>query len=505
MTIKNSKYYFFNVIIFLILFLKIYASCSTGLFEDEAIYWNWSQTIDASYSFTTVAFIRLFIYLFGSSSELIVRLPALLSNLVLIYFIFKTGRLFGATKEIIYLTIITFLSIPFVSIYTGFISPDTFLLTFCVVSVYYLLKSIKYNSTTDWVLSGIFTGLMILSKFTAVIFLIAIIAAVVLIYRRFTKNLMYLITAALVTASPLLIWNILNEPVWFKYYLLTNADKINSGFFELLILFLLSQVSVLMPFGFILIIVLSIVMLRKKNISPELLFLKYISSFLLICFLIFAFSGKIKGNWFFIIYIPVLLMMLSCELRKPTKLIVCAVVVFNFVLLAVINLSSKNIEFISQNNFSRLINKSFSYYWPDHKNNMHNDDNWTDRIIKMKNWKETVNAVESNINQSGIKYDFIACDDFNLCSLLEYYFNRKDDIYLIGDLRFRYINSAEFSKALRGKDALVITYASSGVDMKNKFEYTENLNKIKFNMSEKISKEFKLILGKSFLPGLTSK
>jgi hypothetical protein len=489
----------------MILILKFITSLNTGLFEDEAIYWNWSQTIDASYSLTTVALIKIFTGLFNSSSEIIVRLPALLSNLFIIYFIFKTGHLLNARTEMIFITVITFLSIPFVTIYSAFISPDSFLLTFSVISVYYLMKAVKQNKVRDWILSGVFTGLMILSKYTATLFLIAVAGSLFLIYKNFPKNSLYFFISAIITSSPLIIWNIINEPVWFKYYIFTDADKIDAGFIQTIVSFFLSQISILMPLGFILILVLIIFILKEKPDLPELKLLKYLSLILLAIFIIFSASGKIKGNWFFITYIPLLLYLITLDLKRLSKVLITSITVFNFVLLCVLNLPSDKIEALSHNKVTEIINGSFLYYWPDNRKNINNDISWSDRIIKMKNWKETVSRIESKIESSTAEYDFIASDDFNLCPLLEYYFKGKKDIYLIGDQRFKYINSAESFINLKGKDALIVSYNNSANNLLlNKFEYLSNLEDIKFRMSDRISKNFEIIYGRNFLPEYSS-
>ena len=505
MNIKKSKNYFYGLIILLILLLKFFASFNTGLFEDEAIYWNWSQTIDASYSLTTVTFIKFFTSLFSSSSEIIVRLPALISNLLICFFIFKTGQLLNARIKMIFITIITFLSIPFVTIYSAFISPDTFILAFSVISIYYLLRAVKFDKVQDWILSGLFTGLMILSKYTASLFLIAIAISLLLIFKKFPKNSLYLFLTALIVSLPLLVWNILNEPVWFKYYILTDADKIDSGLLQSSIAFLLSQISILMPFGFILIIVLAVTMFKKNLVLPELILLKYLSLILIAISLLFSLTGKIKGNWFFISYIPLLILLITIELKSFSKIIISLVVVFNFLLIIVMNLPAERIEILSRNKAAELIDKTFSYYWPDHINNINNDYSWSDRIIKMKNWEVTVNKIEDNINNSGAEYDFIASNDFNLCPLLEYYFNDKREIYLIGDLRFRYINSAESFANLKGKDAVIVTYDNSSQTLlQDKFEYLKDIDNVNFKMRDNTNKDFKLIYGKSFLPDYTT-
>lgn len=503
-SIQNKKTVFV-FIVSLILFLKFFVSNSAGLFEDEAIYWNWSQTVDASYSLTTIAFIRLFTFLFNSSEELVIRLPALLSGIFIIIFIFKTGALLNARKGIIYLTIITFLSLPFVTIYTSFISPDTFLLTFALISLYYLLRSVKYENITDNVLAGVFTGFMILSKYNAVLFLAASVISMIIMNKNLSRNIIVYLSAALTVSLPLIIWNLINEPVWFKYYILTDADKISAGVTEIFTSFIFSQASILMPFGLMFVIYLTVCIVKNKSSLSEVKFLKYLTIILMIIFILFSLSGKIKGNWFFILYLPVILFMLSMEVNRFSKSVIAGVVVFNFGLLTVMNLSGETIESFSKTKPAQWIDNSYSYYWPDHKDNINNDNNWSERIIKMKNWKEAVKSIEANITESDTKYDFIACDDFTLCPLLEYYFNEKREVYLVGDLRFKYINSAESFSDLKGKDAILVTYKNSvNEQLQNKFLQLKNINDVKFRMSDNLSKEFKIILGKNFLQENTS-
>ena len=501
----QSKKILFVFTVSVILALKFIASYSTGLFEDEAIYWNWSQTVDASYSLTTIAFIRLFTSVFNSSEELIVRLPALLSNIFIILFIVKSGALLNARKDMIYITVITFLSIPFVTIYSSYISPDTFLLTFTLISLYYLLRSVKYGNISDFVLAGLFTGSMILSKYTAVLFLAASVISILTINNKLSKNVIVYLLTALTVSLPLIIWNLINEPVWFKYYLLTGADKVNTGLIETITTFGFSQASILMPFGLLLILFLIISIFKNRSSHSEVRFLKYLTILLMIIFVMFSLSGKIKGNWFFIIYLPVLLFLLTMTINRFSKSVITCVVVFNFGLLTVMNLPADKIESFSKTEAAHWIDNSYSYYWPDHKSNINNDNNWSERIIKMKKWKEVVNSIEANIIESDTKYDFIACDDFTLCPLLEYYFDEKREVYLVGDLRFKYINSAESFDDLKGKDAILVTYKNSGNEqLQNKFIQLTNINDVKYKVSDNLSKEFKIILGENFLPQYTS-
>jgi hypothetical protein len=261
-----------------------------------------------------------------------------------------------------------------------------------------------------------------------------------------------------------------------------------------------------MPFGLLLIMILIIAIFKNRSSLSEVRFLKYLTIFLMIIFVLFSLSGKIKGNWFFIIYLPVLLFLLTMTINRFSKSVITCVVVFNFGLLMVMNLPADKIESFSKTEAAHWIDNSYSYYWPDHKSNINNDNNWSERIIKMKKWKEVVNSIEVNINESDTKYDFIACDDFTLCPLLEYYFDEKREVYLVGDLRFKYINSAESFDDLKGKDAILVTYKNSGNEqLQNKFIQLTNINDVKYKVSDNLSKEFKIILGESFLPEYTLK
>ena len=134
-----------KILLGIILALKFTISFNTGLFEDEAIYWNWSQNPDPSYSFTTLIGIKIFTMMPGLLNEFTVRMAALLTNFVIILFFYKTGKMLGFSKKKILISMILLFSIPFVTIYTSFISPDSMLLMFSVISIYFTLRVLKFG------------------------------------------------------------------------------------------------------------------------------------------------------------------------------------------------------------------------------------------------------------------------------------------------------------------------------------------------------------------------
>ncbi|MDQ3020647.1 MAG: glycosyltransferase family 39 protein [Bacteroidota bacterium] len=503
-TLKN-KIIFYRLTILLIVLFKIIASASTGLFEDEAIYWNWSQSVDPSYSLTTIAAIGIFTSLFNSSDEIIIRFPALISNLFLILILYKICFLMNIKKEKIYLTIIFFLSVPFISIYSTFISPDSFLLLFSMISVYYFLRIIKFDSVSDWILCGLFMGLMIMSKYNAVVFIFAGISSLVLVQKKFDRKILYLLASLIITIQPLLIWNIIYEPVWLKYYLLSDVDKVSESLVQKSATFLMSQISLLMPAGFLMILLTAKNFFIVKNKTSQFKFLLYLSICLGLIFICFSLSGKIKGNWFFVMYIPIIITFCLFNLNKFVKAVLTIMVIFNFTLLFTLFLPTDKIELLSENVFGKYIDNTYKHYWPDYLSNANNDKSWTERIVKMKNWKETISTIEYEIKCTKLEYDFLATDDYNLSPLLEYYFDREGDVYVVGDLKFKYINSAEAFSKLNGKDAIMVTYSNSSEDeFRNKFEFIENIKSVKVKMSDNIYKEFNIVFCRNFLPSVSS-
>lgn len=441
--------------------LKIYSASTLDLFEDEALYWMWSLNPDPSYSFITLISIKLSTLLFSYDHEAIIRFPALLSNLLIIILLIKISKELGFGKtQTIYLILI-FLSVPFVTIYTTFISPDTFLLVFTVASYYSWLKLIGNNTTKNYFYLGLSLGLAVLSKYQGVI----IFAVLVLISILFCSkksysigNLLILIGIFLLTISPLIIWNILHEPVWLNYYLHTDADKISGNFLSMFHTLFLSQTSILMPFIFLFLMWITYLLFTNsfKDIRFSSLKLAYFctGTFLFLC----SISGKIKGNWFFVIYIPLLFLAPYFYKNKISKILFTLAFLFNVFILISINMSAGYLSLMSKNPIINYLNSGYTDYWPGSLSEKNVDRNWLERINKMKFWKANVEKIEEEINKSGLSYDYIVSDDFNLAPLLRYYFENKPEVFIINDLRFRYINSIEFRPDLKNKNFIIVSY-----------------------------------------------
>jgi len=504
--LNNVSLLWFTLIVTLV--LKFTISFNTGLFEDEALYWNWTRSLDPSYSLTTLISIKIFTFIFGNGSELFIRLPALISNFLILLLFFKIGRLYNTRDIKILFCSLLFFSVPFVTVYTSFISPDSMLLLFSVASIYFVLKIIKLNKTVDWIFCGFFLGLMLLSKYNGIIYFLIVVSYLTLnknmVNDSFIKKLLLLILSFLLTISPLMYWNLSYEPVWLNHYILTDADKVFAGYLDLLRTFFLSQIAILLPFIFILIILIVKNIFKTKIRTYQEKFLLFLFSATLLIFVIVSLTGKIKGNWFFIMYIPLLVSVMFMSYSRYFKILLTLSTSVNLLMLIILNLPSSGIQFVANNYFGKYINNTFQDYWPGHISKPHNDSNWEERILKMKNRKGNLSSISEEIAGANIKYDFIATDDFNLSSLLEYYLDTGKKIYILGDLRFKYLNSAEANSNLTGQNALLITYNGSDSNWESKFEKVKTLKNLKYEFVKIFEKEYNISFGENFNPPRSS-
>lgn len=98
--------------------------------------------------------------------------------------------------------------------------PDSFLMPLTLLIIIQTEKILKISNTKNWLLLGLYLGLAGLAKYTAILYVVALI--LIFIYKKKWSELFKLplwvgILAAFVLVSPVLYWNYLNEFISFKY------------------------------------------------------------------------------------------------------------------------------------------------------------------------------------------------------------------------------------------------------------------------------------------------
>ena len=217
---KNPTKTAYILIIFLALFSTIYNGF-LPLHGDEAYYWVWSKHLQAGY-YDHPPMIAFLIYLtnFISQSEWGVRLVNVLSMSAAAIYIFKLTKILSDEKTALNAVII-FSSV--ILTHAGYIitTPDSPLILFWSISLYYTYRALFIGEKKDFILTGLFLGLLMLSKYTAILYIAGVVIFMLLKRRDlFLNPYMYLaVIIASIVVSPMLIWNYQHDWISFTFQL----------------------------------------------------------------------------------------------------------------------------------------------------------------------------------------------------------------------------------------------------------------------------------------------
>jgi len=197
------------------------------LHGDEAYYWMWSYDLQGGY-YDHAPMIAYMIYLsnFISESEWGVRLVNIFSLSIAALYIFKLTVKISDEKSALN-AILIFMSV--IVVHAGYIiaTPDSPLLLFWTLTLYYAYMALFESKTRYFFLSGLFLGLAMMSKYSAIL-LVGSLLIYVLLKRRdlFTNLKLYLtILITLLAISPLLYWNYEHEWISFLFQLEHGSSK----------------------------------------------------------------------------------------------------------------------------------------------------------------------------------------------------------------------------------------------------------------------------------------
>ncbi len=217
---KSPKKSAYLLIVILALFSTIY-NAFLPLHGDEAYYWMWSHNLQTGY-YDHPPMIAYMIYLsnFISEAEWGVRLTNVFCLSISALYIFKlTSEMFDTKIAINALLIFSSIAL----VHAGYIltTPDSPLILFWSLSLYYAYKAIFFGKTKDYFFTGLFLGLMMLSKYTAILFVFMLLIFILLKRRDILTNINFYLAifVASIVVSPMLFWNYQNDWISFAFQL----------------------------------------------------------------------------------------------------------------------------------------------------------------------------------------------------------------------------------------------------------------------------------------------
>lgn len=210
-----------NAVLFLLFISALHGLYNTGmqLHEDEAFYWLWSTRLQLSYFDhpPMVAYIIKFFTLFADS-EFFVRLGAVVCMSLSSWYVFLLSKdVFD--DEVAWLTLISSAILPATFMGYTIITPDAPLMLFWSSATYYCYKAIFSDRWSHYILAGINIGLLMLSKYTSILFLIFLFLFLAF---KMPKKLLGIkpwtaISIAFLLFSPVILWNYQHDWISFLF------------------------------------------------------------------------------------------------------------------------------------------------------------------------------------------------------------------------------------------------------------------------------------------------
>jgi Dolichyl-phosphate-mannose-protein mannosyltransferase len=196
---------------------------------DEAYYWTWSKENVLSFLDhppMIAWFIRFGTAIFGDTN-FGVRFAGVLAMLVTQLLLADIVRRLTHDIRAVILAVLMPEAAVYYGLLMGKIAPDVALIPFAVAMVWALVRLVETDDARWWLAAGVFAGLALLSKFTAVMLVPAVLAFMLIPdWRRRWLTSPYPWFAALVAVavfSPVLIWNVQHDWASFRFQFVRAA------------------------------------------------------------------------------------------------------------------------------------------------------------------------------------------------------------------------------------------------------------------------------------------
>lgn len=326
----NTKNYFW-LLLLLLTALRWHVAGQFGMTVDEAHYVLYGKIPDFSYFDhpPLVGWVQAFFQMFSLHHLVQARISSILISLLTSVLALNFLKNRGTTERHAQLAVLALNLTPMFNAMSVALLPDTLLMPLTLLIVSTTEKILGRSSFSNWLQLGLWLGLAGLSKYTAALYVAALI--LVFIYRGRIKELLkpqlWLgVAVAALVVSPVIYWNIKNGWISLKY----QGDHVfsfDSSIFRNLGASVLIQ---LISWGigpFLLTLsVFFFMVLRFKQLKPYQLTLIFLSVFLGF-FIYIGLSTPLLPHWmliFFVLGLPVAVAFLL-EHKKFYKSLIAAI------------------------------------------------------------------------------------------------------------------------------------------------------------------------------------
>ena len=328
----NTKNFFW-LFLLLLTALRLRVAGQFGLTADEAHYVLYGKIIDFSYFDhpPLVGWVQALFQHVGLNHLIQARLAAIIISVVTSLLLLDFLKIRGVNDQNAQIAVMTLNLTPMFNAMSVALLPDTLLMPLTVLIVSTTERIVQRSTASNWLLLGLWLGLAGLSKYTAALY----VAALVLIFifrgriKEILKPQLWLgVTLAAVLVSPVIYWNMKNGWISLKY----QSDHVFSFDSSILRNLVASLLIQLISWGigpFLISLSVFFLMVRRfRHFATYQLTLIFLSVFL--CFFIYiGLSTPLLPHWmliFFVLGLPVSVAYLL-EQKKWTKSLSAAIVV----------------------------------------------------------------------------------------------------------------------------------------------------------------------------------
>lgn len=471
-------------------------AASLELTPDEAYYWGWSRHLQGGYFDhppMVAAWIALTTWV-GGSSELFVRLAAVIPGLGLSLIAYFLGRDLFQSEKAGYYGALWLNLILIISLGSVIITPDTPLIFFYALTLYFLFQAIFNDKPRFWYFAGLSLGCSLLSKYTGILAVPCLALFLIFSYRhkrllRQKEPYLALAIAGLVF-SPTIIWNASNHWISLKFQFShglagKQVDSLNS-FLE----YLGVQALVVGPFVFA-VIAMAMVYCYKfwvEEREDRFLFLLAFSLPIYLFFLLVSFKSKVEGNWPAIAYFPAALALAGLYVTRGGREKAASGKAFCFVKRAAAVTGVLLVVAAHLQGMFRVIPLPLK------------SDIFAKRAY---GWERLGQYAGQFLRSSGSSPEtFVFADRHQIVSELSFYLPGQPQTYRVHGLK-RYSYLGDLNR-LRGKNGLYVFVEGRGnlALVESHFDSVKELQPLPIKLKGQLVKTFRLFLCKNYKGGL---
>lgn len=274
------------------------------LVPDEANYWQWSRYPALGYHDhpPMIAWtIHLSTLLFGHT-EFAVRLPTVLGLALTSFYLCLLARRWFSSNCAFHVALL----VQGVLLFNGaalIATPDGLLLPCWAAACYHSAMALSYRSPGQWLMTGIWFGLGLLSKYTMLLFLPSLFFCMLAVpsYRKQLNTIWPWLGlfAGLLLFTPVILWNANNGWATFRHVLYQGGvGETSLVTFRFVGDFVGEQLLLFSPLFFILLLTAWLSPRARRRLeSSDSSFLIWMSATTFVVFFLLSFHVRIYGNW----------------------------------------------------------------------------------------------------------------------------------------------------------------------------------------------------------------